>query len=57
MKYWNYEDYDGSLEEAIQKLVDRGKTITCVTVLNYAETHHCSGQNQYFPIRALILYN
>lgn len=57
MKYWNCEDYDGSLEDAIQKLIERGKHITCVTVLKYAEEHNKAKQSVYFPVRALILYN
>jgi hypothetical protein len=56
MKYWDY-DYDGSLDDAIQKLIDRNKHITCVTILNYAESTNSAKQKIMFPIRALILYN
>jgi hypothetical protein len=57
MKYWDYEDYDGSLEDAIQKLNDIGKTIKCVTILKYATQNNEAKQLEMFPIRALILYN
>jgi hypothetical protein len=57
MKYWDYEDYDESLEEAIQKLHDRGKIIKCITILKYATHNNKAKQLEMFPIRALILYN
>ena len=57
-KIWNYEDYEGSLEDTIDKLLERNKTIVCVTILKYANEHNYkNNQDTYFPIRALILYN
>jgi len=57
MKYWDYEDYNGSLEDAIQRLIERGKIINCVTVLKYAEQRDRDRkQNYMFPIRAVIFY-
>ena len=57
MKYWDYIDFDGSLEDAIQTLINRGKVISCVTVLNYAAHNNAAKQMELFPIRALIIYN
>ena len=57
MKYWDYEDYDGSLEDAIQRLVERGKIIKCVTVLKYATIKNKTNQDYLFPIRALVIYS
>lgn len=57
MKYWDYEDYEGSLEDAIHKLIERGMTIRCVAILKYATRNNAAKQLEMFPIRALILYN
>ena len=57
MKYWNYENYDGSLEDAITQIVNKGKTITCVTILNYAKRVSAAKQDILFPTKALIIYN
>lgn len=57
MKFWDYDDRDGSLEDAIHTLVERGKTIRCVTILKYAQTFDSVEQPILFPRRALILYS
>ena len=57
MKYWDYEDFDGSLEDAIQTLINRGKVISCVTILKYATHINSAKQMELFPIKALIIYN
>ena len=58
MKYWDYEDYDGSLEDAIYVLVnEKGKKINSITILKYAEGKNEAGQKVMFPVRALILYS
>jgi len=57
MKYWDYNDHDGSLEDNIQLLLNRNAKITSITILKYASSYS-SNTKQYtlFPIRALILY-
>jgi hypothetical protein len=56
MKYWDYEDFDGSLEEVINNLIGRGKSIVNVTILKYASHYNEAKQMVMFPIRALIIY-
>ena len=57
MKYWDYENYDGSLEETINSLNARCVTINSITILKYAEGKNEAGQKVMFPVRALILYS
>jgi hypothetical protein len=58
MKYWDYLNYNGSLEDTIRQLTDENYTITSVTILKYAKGFNTeSKQSIYFPIRALIIYN
>jgi hypothetical protein len=56
MKYWDYEDYNGSLEDAIQRLMEKGRVIQSITILKYA-SNNINKQQVLFPVRALILYN
>lgn len=57
MKYWDYDDFDGGLEDTIQYLINKGKIIQSVTVLKYATSKNQANQMELFPIRALIIYN
>ncbi len=58
MKYWDYDDYDGSLEDTIQKLIERGKTIRNLTILKYAEQMDTNRKQKYlFQIKAVIFYD
>lgn len=56
MKYWDYNDYDESLEDTISYLIGRGKNIVNVTILKYASCYNEAKQMEMFPIRALIIY-
>lgn len=57
MKYWNYDDFDGSLDDTINNLIGRGKSIVNVTILTYASRYNEAKQLEMFPVRALIIYN
>lgn len=57
MKYWDYHNYEGSLEDTLKHLLDSGKTITNVTILQYSSTRiEELKELTVFATRALILY-
>lgn len=56
MKYWDYNDFDESLEDTINNLIVRGKSIVNVTILKYASHYNGAKQLEMFPIKALIIY-
>jgi len=57
MEYWDYEYYNGSLEDFIVELTSKRKVIKCVTILKYATTKNKASHDYLFPIRALVIYN